>query len=94
MDLTLDAIQSYVAGVITELVAAWYLAHSIEVETFTPVLSGLLEQFRNPKPILNGFDFEDNLTRLEKAMALLSIEQPEVLHQYLTDGVQMGAVLS
>ena len=26
-------------------------------------------------------------------MALLSIEQPEVLHQYLTDGVQMGQYL-
>lgn len=93
MDLNSDALQSYVAGVITELIAAWYLAHSIEGEIFTPVLSELLEQFRHPKPILNGFDFEDNLTRLENAMALLSREQPEVLHQYLTDGVQMGQYL-
>ena len=90
MESDLDAIQSYVAGIVTELVSAWYLAYAIEGESFTPTVSELIDQFRHPKPILNGFEFEDNFERLESSMALLLNTQPNELDRYVTEGVSMG----
>lgn len=93
MDPNLDALQSYVAGVVAELTATWYLAQSIDGEGFIPVLSEVLEYFRSPQPILTGFDFEDNFARLEQSIAVLSQADPKILQQYLMDGVQMGQYL-
>ena len=90
MGSDLDALQSYVAGIVTELMAAWYLAHSIDGENFTPAVSELLGQFRHPKPILKGFEFEDNFENLEKSMVLLSNAEPNELDRYVTEGLSMG----
>ena len=49
-----DAIQSYVAGLITELTAAWYLAYAIDDEMFTPVRAELIAEFLCPKPMLKN----------------------------------------
>ncbi len=89
-DPDLDALQSYVAGVVTELMSAWYLAHAIDGENFTPAVSELIDQFRHPRPILKGFEFEDNFERLERSMVLLSTAEPNELDRYVTEGVSMG----
>ena len=93
MDDNLDALQSYVAGVITELTATWYLACMIDGEQFTPSSTDLLHQFRRPKPILTGFEFEDDFARLESSMAVLSQSEPNILEQYVMEGIQMGQYL-
>ena len=83
MDSNVDAHQSYVAGVLTELTAAWYLAHSIEGEKFQPVVSRLIAHFRQPRAILKGFESDDNFGQLEISMDLVEMDEPQVLHDYL-----------
>ena len=88
-----DAIQSYVAGLITELTAAWYLAYAVDEEVFTAVPSELIAEFLCPKPILKAFEFEDGLTQLKTAMDCLTRVEPTLLDNYVTEGLEMGRYL-
>ena len=71
---------------LTELIAAWHLAYAIDGQTFTPTLFTLFSHFRQPVPILKGFEVEDNFEQPERSVTMLSEHESDALHAYILEG--------
>ena len=93
MNPNVDALQSYVAGTLTELIAAWYLAYAIEGRAFTPSPLGLFAEFRQPLSILKGFEVKDNFNRLEHSVVILLETESKNIEEYVLEGLRMGQYL-